>query len=70
MKTKEETKLIGSFQGNAGSYEDTAVQCSMIVDTPEKETTGVNTGDSLILTGNASQEIEMDTCRCCDYCQR
>ena len=68
MKTKEETKLIGSFQGDAKSYEDTAVQCSMIVNTPEKETTGVNTGDSLLF--NASREIEMDTCHCCDYCQR
>lgn len=70
MKRREETKLANSLERDTRSYENTAVQCSMMVDVAEKETIGVNTGDSLFFTGKAALETGMHKCHCCDHCGR
>ena len=70
MKRREEAKFANSLERDRRSYESTAVQCSMIMDVPEKETIGVNTGDSLLFTGKAALDTGVDTCHCCSHCRR
>ena len=70
MKRREETKLIDKGREDVRFYEDTAVQCSMITSLPEKETIGINTGDSLFFDSKRTSDTGMDYCHCCNHCRR